>query len=522
MGIRTRLRPTEADSRPRTEPSLLISETNIHMRQPRNETKQPQVHLSHGRGLYQEYEAGQTSRSALPGGEAVVEAAPFEPLPSPSKHAMKREKLLNRWKLQISKSIKSYLEVQHATDSLRLPSQLRIKTSACGCCRHARELTIDVVRFNKFESVTLWASECEPAANQLIRSGLFPCSPVHPTLAVDIRMLDFVTRLFLRYKLQGKDPLRRRFGNALCWFNSLQHAADEHIKFLLEDARADLRQPVKPIATDANSASRARRASLEEVEDEDSPRYRHPDNTSEPDIEFTHNDASFGQASRKRCHNSEDESESLEGGIPLDRPSEYLRSRCPVCFGGNFDPEHKRLTWSDVLVCLDANFTQRHQTSRCDPARSHPDSFFLNDEEVQEVEARVDATRDRSDPPAKKTKTDSNNHDEDDHMEPGMRVSKAVLDLCGGSFTAAHEYLAKVVSAGYDVTGLMALLCRHDRPLFVVNMTTPGERQHYAIALLEKLFKHLPNFVEVGLLYDIGCQLERSCLKWGFLDEYME
>lgn len=28
--------------------------------------------------------------------------------------------------------------------------------------------------------------------------GLFGCTPVHPSLAVDLRVLDFVTRLFLR------------------------------------------------------------------------------------------------------------------------------------------------------------------------------------------------------------------------------------------------------------------------------------------------------------------------------------
>ncbi|KAK7459491.1 hypothetical protein VKT23_009474 [Stygiomarasmius scandens] len=540
MGIRTRLRvPANVQADSSGSGALAITETSIRLPQPRNENKQAQVHLSHGRGLYQVHEPSQGPEPTLPEGEAVVEAAPFEPLASPSKHAMKREKLLNRWKRQISQSIEPYLELQRASDSLRLLSPLRIRTSACECCHYTRQLTIDVVRFNKFESVTLWASDCESAANQLIRSGLFPCSPVHPTLAVDVRMLDFVTRLFLRvapnhtawcgavedylrcqgYKLQGKDPLRRRFGNALCWFNSLQHATEQRVKSLLDHTRADLKNFSD--TRDPNSISGARRASVEEVEDEDASTRRRPQN-AEVDIEFTDIDASVGQSSRKRCHNSEEEFDGRQGSIPLDRPSEYLRSRCPVCFGGNFNPENKRLTWSDVLVCLDANFTQRHQSSRRDPARSHPDSFFLNDEEVEEVQARVEATRERNDPPAKKAKTDTHNHNEDDHMEPGMRVSKAVLDLCGGSFTAAHEYLAKVVSAGYDVTGLMALLCRHDRPLFVVNMTTPGERQHYAIALLEKLFKHLPSYVEVGLLYDIGCQLERSCLKWGFLDKYMD
>ncbi|KAK7461154.1 hypothetical protein VKT23_009081 [Stygiomarasmius scandens] len=203
------------------------------------------------------------------------------------------------------------------------------------------------------------------------------------------------------------------------------------------------------------------------------------------------------------------------------RPSEYLRSRCPICFGGEFDVKKDRLTWADVIVCLDACLTQRHNAQPRDPARKHPDSFFIPQEEVDAVQARVDVARSNA-RPSKKPRRSVNNEDEDDHLEPGMMVSKAILDGCRGSFKAAREFLAKVIPKGSDVTGVMALLCRHDRPLWVVNMTTPGERQHYAIALLEKLFQHLPPFLHVGLLYDIGCQLERSCLKWGLLGDHID
>ena len=51
-------------------------------------------------------------------------------------------------------------------------------------------------------------------------------------------------------------------------------------------------------------------------------------------------------------------------------------------------------------------------------------------------------------------------------------------------------------------------------------MTHAGECQHYALALINKLFQHIPPQMTVGLLYDIGCQLNRSCLKWGFLKNY--
>ena len=63
----------------------------------------------------------------------------------------------------------------------------------------------------------------------------------------------------------------------------------------------------------------------------------------------------------------------------------------------------------------------------------------------------------------------------------------------------------------------MALLCCHDHVIHLADMTSAGEKQHYALALIKALFSHLPEDFWVGILYDIGCQLERSCRKWGFL-----
>ncbi|KAI6167670.1 hypothetical protein EDD17DRAFT_1773287 [Pisolithus thermaeus] len=95
----------------------------------------------------------------------------------------------------------------------------------------------------------------------------------------------------------------------------------------------------------------------------------------------------------------------------------------------------------------------------------------------------------------------------------------SVLDGCGDSFHAADENRKKASTNFFADTGLMALLCRHDHVLWLVNMTSAGEKQHYALVLLKYLFEHLPTTTTVGLLYDIGCQLECSCRKWKLLDE---
>jgi hypothetical protein len=116
------------------------------------------------------------------------------------------------------------------------------------------------------------------AALQLVERGYFPSAPLEPTLAVDMKVLDFVATLFLnvapnttawcktvetflskqgyklttevsanvniclpaasKYFLQGS--LRKRFGNALLWYTSLQDATTRHVDAVISCARRTL------------------------------------------------------------------------------------------------------------------------------------------------------------------------------------------------------------------------------------------------------------------------------------------
>jgi len=62
----------------------------------------------------------------------------------------------------------------------------------------------------------------------------------------------------------------------------------------------------------------------------------------------------------------------------------------------------------------------------------------------------------------------------------------------------------------------MAMVCRHDVPLFLCDITTPGEQQFYAVALIRQLASLLPPNATIGILYDIVCQLDRSIAKVRF------
>ncbi len=84
---------------------------------------------------------------------------------------------------------------------------------------------------------------------------------------------------------------------------------------------------------------------------------------------------------------------------------------------------------------------------------------------------------------------------------------------CTDRFFAAKESNRKADSSVFSDTGLMALVCHHDRIIFMVNLHDAGEKQYNALAIIKQLFIELPPVWNVGILYDIGCQLHKSIKK---------
>ena len=148
-------------------------------------------------------------------------------------------------------------------------------------------------------------------------------------------------------------------------------------------------------------------------------------------------------------------------------------------------------------MCVDACFSQKRRKSKgSDAPFITYSSYFLPHARVLAMEKEVERLRRR---PSRNTNP--------------LPVANTILDDCERSFTAAQSSKAKTSTSFFDDTGLMALICRHDRLLFMANMKSVGEKQYYVLALLDALFKELPLDWTVGLLYDIGCQLHRSCEK---------
>jgi hypothetical protein len=176
----------------------------------------------------------------------------------------------------------------------------------------------------------------------------------------------------------------------------------------------------------------------------------------------------------------------------------------------------------DLFVCFDACFSQKRNKTRGarDPEKFHPKSSFVPEHLVLQMETYVDALR-KSKPRKKTRVTTVKDEASDDYEHEALKIPPSVQDRCEASFKAADERREKASTQFFDDTGLMGCLCRHDQILFLVNMRSAGEKQFYFWLLAEMLFQHLPTNIHVGMLYDIGCSVERSARKWGFLNRFM-
>lgn len=179
-----------------------------------------------------------------------------------------------------------------------------------------------------------------------------------------------------------------------------------------------------------------------------------------------------------------------------------------------------------ILVQIDACFAQKNRSSRWDPPFADANTRFLSEEELASARSFVDekqnACKARQKSSGKKSRKRARpemEEDPDDKVEEGLAVPNSVLDKCQSSFVAADETRKKADTSHFQSTGLVAVLCRHDTPLFIADMTTPGERQFYVVALLRRLLQHAHSTTIIGILYDVGCQFHRSVLKHDYFGE---
>lgn len=131
---------------------------------------------------------------------------------SPSKHRKKRAAQWHRWDQEIIPLlIPHYSWVVWETKCLRELEKLGPPVQDCDCI--PRNQTVTIMRFSctcqcsrgemctnviaAVEDMDVPVCDCRLAAVTLVRSGAFPCAPLKPSLAVDLRVLEFAFKLFL-------------------------------------------------------------------------------------------------------------------------------------------------------------------------------------------------------------------------------------------------------------------------------------------------------------------------------------
>ncbi|KAF7965549.1 hypothetical protein HWV62_42898 [Athelia sp. TMB] len=426
--------------------------------------------------------------------------------------------------------VKTYLALMRRTDCL---ADIDRKYTTQCLCSHTKA---------RLSDMTIQTCRCTPAPQVLLARGLMACSPTNPSLAIDLKLLDFARLQFLHmapnttgwcaaleaclenlgYKLKTRDTLRRRFSNGLRWYHALLDAVEAGVQGLLANTHDSLSaiRTLSPPSPPTRMSSPLPPSSPPPLSSPDhhSSTLQSDTASSMPSPTSRSSSPNFPwhEGSNARAASPIPPDPGLECSIPASsRPSAYLRRRCHLCFGSITEPDPSVL--AHYVASIDACFTQKRTKNHVaqdpnyrDTHRAHHDSRFLSEAEVAAMEKEVASLRQRA--PARPKSTT-----QDDAMEPGMLLPTSVLDDCGDSFIAADEKREKASTQFFVDTGIMALLCRHDRCLFAVNMTHSGERQHYALALIKKFFGHLPAKGTLGLLYDIACQLKRSMLNFGFL-----
>ncbi|GBE84718.1 hypothetical protein SCP_0606980 [Sparassis crispa] len=288
-------------------------------------------------------------------------------------------------------------------------------------------------------------------------------------LAVDLNLLQFVQQLFVclppnttsfcatleaflgdcNYKLQMRDTLRRRFGNALLWYSSLVNSTRRFIQDKIENARASTLHASTPrhefrqelptpqyFPGDVEGCNSAEESdAVEESESyvgHSTEAHPHVHMPPLPGLDSPDHRPARGSPSPSLVSDAAaaaDDIDCLHGEslphasspVMRSRPSQYLWDRCPLCFGGSFSEQTEDMP--DVIVCLDACFTQKCRRGRGDERdrpRAHPDTVFVPEDDVKAMENYVEGLhgpRDHTHRASKKKSTD-----EEDGFEGGMKI----------------------------------------------------------------------------------------------------
>ncbi|GLB45913.1 hypothetical protein LshimejAT787_3800020 [Lyophyllum shimeji] len=447
--------------------------------------------------------------------------------------------LYDRWASvlpRLTDALLAYVNQSHG----KVPARVTCLESKCGGMCEKKTSRICCLFQDYFQQLDVIACGCQDSLQILVSHGLFPTAPSYPRMAISIHLLDFYQALFEKscdavnamasalntfYTRRGfvllnkkgipvQDAFRRGLGHAIQWYNNLQIRVEQQVEAALVDADNRIQQakaaritsqtPTTPIAAPPSTSPHPPPPMIPPVIAPAPPllQLEPLDHSVSQHFAPTH--------SPERLPSVRSPPATSQPSTPLRAPlgkpapltpgqcARILQQRCPACFGGT---HFGRLgeDGADIHVSVDGNFNHRHLRKAGECPKFYEPEYTLPKEQIDAVGKRMEQLRKAPPKPYKPV------------------VPTEAVDECESSHTAGSGANTKTNMDRFDDTGLMALVCRHDIPIFLANIDTPGEQQKYAVAMIIHLFSLLPAEATVAFLYDVGCVLDRSLHLYDFL-----
>jgi len=177
----------------------------------------------------------------------------------------------------------------------------------------------------------------------------------------------------------------------------------------------------------------------------------------------------------------------LESTLGLTNQQKMAANICPACFGPSMNTGLSRLSAvkNRLILSLDGNFQHRHQKSA---TKNHipliTPEIFVQPSELQEVLDMIS-------------------------VQESLHKVRKKADRCVDSHKAANDTRNETTWKACDDTGLMGSCCRHDSVIYLANIHGTGENRALPLTILKRILSDIEPDRPVGVLYDIGCSLDK-------------
>ncbi|POV99957.1 hypothetical protein PSTT_13447 [Puccinia striiformis] len=177
----------------------------------------------------------------------------------------------------------------------------------------------------------------------------------------------------------------------------------------------------------------------------------------------------------------------VQSVLEMSELQKLASGTCPACFGPSMKTGLYRLpsVANRLNVSLNGNFQQRHQkVAGRNVIPLNTPHMFTQPADLDEIKEYIS------------------------NQERIHKVNKKA-DKCSASHKAGNDNRNETTWKACDDTGLMGACCRHDAVIHLANIHGTGENRALALVLLERIIKTVEADRPIGVLYDLGCALDK-------------